>query len=89
MEEIVFVAILLGKMVWSYCAVGCTNRYGLPGIRFFSFPCDEIQCQKWIAAIRREKWSPTKNSKLCSAHFITGKLYHVNGLFFESYFTIR
>ncbi|KAK3085740.1 hypothetical protein FSP39_008054 [Pinctada imbricata] len=31
--------------------------------------------QKWIAAIGREK-AATKYSKVCSDHFITGKMLH-------------
>ena len=66
-------AILSGKMVYSCCAVGCTNGYEDPGIRFFFIPSDNLLRDKWIAAIKREIWTPSKHSKICSHHFITGK----------------
>ncbi|KAG8259722.1 hypothetical protein J6590_008758 [Homalodisca vitripennis] len=33
------------------------------------FPSDETLRQKWIIAVKRKDWEPTKFSKLCSAHF--------------------
>jgi hypothetical protein len=69
-------AILSGKkaMVKSCCAVGCTNRHQKGNkLSFYRFPVDSERRARWIAAIRRQNWQPTKHSFLCSAHFITGK----------------
>ena len=59
-------------MVWACCAIGCTNRYGMPGKRFYSFPKDEELRDRWTAAVSRKDWTPTKHTKICSDHFITG-----------------
>ena len=55
----------------SCCAIGCTNRQGYPGKRFFSFPKNKEQ--RGISAIKRDKWAPSAYSKICSDHFVTGK----------------
>ena len=60
-------------MVFSCCAYGCTNRQGMADIKFFHFPRDEERRSKWIAAIKRQNWTPSEYSRLCSAHFITGE----------------
>jgi hypothetical protein len=44
----------------------------MPGISFFRFPREENRRKNWIAALRRDKWTPTKWSRICSAHFISG-----------------
>lgn len=37
---------------------------------FCRFPIkDKIRLKKWLHAIRREKWKPSKHSRICSAHF--------------------
>lgn len=63
-------------------AVGCKNYfYGKPGIKYFQFPCAKFYPKKreaWIAAVRRKNedgssWTPGPHSRLCSAHFITGR----------------
>lgn len=43
-----------------------------------SFPKDEKVLNKWIVAIRRKNWTPSKRSKLCSAHF-TADSYETSG----------
>ena len=60
-------------MVSACCAVSCSNRYGMPGKRFYSFPKDEELRDRWTAAVSRKDWNPTKYTKICSDHFITGK----------------
>lgn len=62
-----------GEMVNSCAAVGCTNRVGKKGIIFYRFPADAEQRAKWLAAVRRDKWKPTKNSRVCSEHFVGGR----------------
>lgn len=38
---------------------------------FLTFPLnDEICCQKWVQAVRRKGFVPSKYSRLCSKHFI-------------------
>lgn len=69
-------AILSGKrdrMVKSCCAVGCAKRAVKGcGVSFYRFPADLDRRARWIAAIKRKNWQPTKNSWVCSSHFISG-----------------
>nr|XP_047129323.1 uncharacterized protein LOC124809319 [Hydra vulgaris] len=64
------------------CAFGCSNRRSTQneGLSFYRIPTMETERKselrlRWIAAIRREKWSETaiKSARICSAHFVTGK----------------
>ncbi|KAL3048898.1 hypothetical protein OYC64_008393 [Pagothenia borchgrevinki] len=56
------------------CAVGCDNsRQRNPGLQFVSIPKDVDRRNKWLAAIRRDHWQPTSNSRLCSQHFVSGR----------------
>ena len=45
----------------------------MPGKRFYSFPKDDELRDRWTAAVSRKDWRPTKYTKICSDHFITGK----------------
>lgn len=48
---------------------GCKNTYGVEGVSFHFFPkCDKMR-RRWAAAMKRANWTPTKSSRLCSAHF--------------------
>lgn len=61
-------------MVKSCCAVGCSNRARKgSGISFHRFPTEKERSSLWIAALRRQNWTPTKYTWVCSAHFIAGK----------------
>uniref|UniRef100_A0A3B4WU72 THAP domain-containing protein 1 n=1 Tax=Seriola lalandi dorsalis TaxID=1841481 RepID=A0A3B4WU72_SERLL len=60
-------------MVISCCAVGCTNRQGKTNIAFHHMPKDMERRKKWITAIHRKNWEPSKHTRLCSAHFVQGK----------------
>ncbi|XP_050418350.2 uncharacterized protein LOC126831741 [Patella vulgata] len=68
-------------MVLSCSAYGCHNRQyqERSEVSFYRFPANETRRQLWInnvkTAARDEKWSwnPTRYSRLCSAHFISGK----------------
>ncbi|XP_077585920.1 zinc finger MYM-type protein 1-like [Stigmatopora nigra] len=56
-------------------AIGCTNRtdgkHNPPDLSFHSFPTkDGDLLTKWLHNVGRETFSPTKASKLCSAHFL-------------------
>lgn len=61
-------------MVISCSAYSCTNRQGKvsisKSISFHRFPLkDTKRLSKWINAVGRTDWKPTKFSFLCSAHF--------------------
>ena len=63
-------------MVVSCCAYGCTDRQGKVGVKFYRFPTDTELKAKWVAAFKRENWTPNGHSRIRpirSAHFITGK----------------
>ncbi|XP_062340009.1 THAP domain-containing protein 1 [Osmerus eperlanus] len=58
-------------MVQSCSAYGCKNRYHKDkNISFHKFPLARPDvCGKWIAAMRRNNFKPTKYSNICSQHF--------------------
>ena len=61
-------------MVKNCCAVGCSNVYRKgSGVKFYRFPSDPERKAKWIAAVRRENWTPTEYTWICSQHFVTGE----------------
>ena len=43
-------------------------------IEFYRFSTNSEQKEKWIAAINRKNWQPSNSSRICSTHFISGKL---------------
>ncbi|XP_051938225.1 transmembrane protein 182 isoform X1 [Hippocampus zosterae] len=66
----------------SCCVVGCRNRknthrelvfYAIPAGRH---PFEKNRRKLWLEAIRRENWTEAaiKNARLCSAHFISGRV---------------
>lgn len=64
------------------CVVGCSNTHkNSPGTHFYKFPAllhERERRRRWIAAVRRIRedgspWEPTKNSRICSQHFLNGK----------------
>ncbi|CAK8674242.1 unnamed protein product [Clavelina lepadiformis] len=54
-------------------AYNCTNRSGktnIDKISFHTFPLsNQDLCKKWIVAMKRDKFKPTKISVLCGNHF--------------------
>jgi len=61
-------------MVKNCSAVGCNNVFQKgSGISFHRFPTNLERKQRWIAALRRENWTPTESTWICSQHFVTGK----------------
>ncbi|XP_049816486.1 uncharacterized protein LOC126263437 [Schistocerca nitens] len=57
-------------MVYKCCVPRCNGNYpNGPKVHVFSFPNDENLRRKWIAAIHRDAFSPTKYSKVCELHF--------------------
>ncbi|XP_049438610.1 peroxynitrite isomerase THAP4-like [Epinephelus fuscoguttatus] len=68
----------MAKLVLGPCCsvVGCSLRPGtnlMSQIKVFRFPKDTQQREAWTAAVRRENWTPSVNSRVCSTHFITGR----------------
>ncbi|XP_039551068.1 THAP domain-containing protein 1-like [Pimephales promelas] len=57
------------------CAVSCDNsksqRYDKK-LKFYNIPKNPERRHKWISAIKRDHWTPTEHSRLCSEHFISG-----------------
>ncbi|XP_055054048.1 THAP domain-containing protein 1 [Misgurnus anguillicaudatus] len=58
-------------MVQSCSAYGCKNRYHKDkNISFHKFPLARPDvCDKWVTAIKRRNFKPTKYSSICSQHF--------------------
>uniref|UniRef100_A0A3Q4BAR6 THAP domain-containing protein 1 n=1 Tax=Mola mola TaxID=94237 RepID=A0A3Q4BAR6_MOLML len=58
-------------MVQTCSAYGCKNRYHKDkDISFHKFPLARPDvCVKWVAAMRRNNFKPTKYSNICSQHF--------------------
>nr|XP_047139067.1 THAP domain-containing protein 2-like [Hydra vulgaris] len=55
-------------MVLSCSAYNCTQRY-TKGVSFHGFPKDLELRRKWIQVMRRDGFTPSKQSKLCGKHF--------------------
>ncbi|XP_034565386.1 THAP domain-containing protein 1 [Notolabrus celidotus] len=58
-------------MVQTCSAYGCKNRYNKDkDISFHKFPLARPDiCGKWVSAMRRNNFKPTKYSNICSEHF--------------------
>ena len=58
-------------MVATCVAHGCSERQGDdPNVSLHRFPHSNPEhLNKWIQAIRRKDWKPTKNSWICGKHF--------------------
>ncbi|XP_056098226.1 THAP domain-containing protein 1 [Rhinichthys klamathensis goyatoka] len=58
-------------MVQSCSAYGCKNRYQKDkNISFHKFPLARPDvCGKWVSAMKRRNFKPTKYSNICSQHF--------------------
>ena len=55
------------------CAHDCSNnRKRNPQLKFYRIPKDQARRKAWLLRIRRENFSPTENTRLCSAHFVDG-----------------
>ena len=69
-------------MVSSCCAVGCTKRKSThKKLTFYRFPSKNRrndQREAWIQKLKRADWPESEdqvdNARLCSSHFVTGKL---------------
>lgn len=58
-------------MPTSCCIPGCKSNYNSkpPSISVFLFPNDEVLRQKWLSAIHRADFIPSKRSVVCIKHF--------------------
>lgn len=59
------------------CITGCKSNYDsvviTEGVKsVFSFPKDDGLRQKWLKAIPRKEWIPSKYSVVCELHFNSG-----------------
>ncbi|KAK4876049.1 hypothetical protein RN001_012471 [Aquatica leii] len=56
----------------SCCAYGCSNRaHRGDNKQFFGFSLkNDERLKRWLNAIKRENFIPTKYSKICSDHFL-------------------
>ena len=79
--EVVLLAMVLT------CVVGCHKRGGREKVSFYRIPSAtdpreskdslELLCRRrvlWINRIGRKDWNPSKYSRVCSDHFISGIL---------------
>ena len=74
-------------MFFTYCNVGCTKRSGRDKVSFYRIPTIvQHQGEKtaalsskrrhdWIMKINRKEWSPTKNARVCSDRFVSGRMW--------------
>ncbi|XP_075533590.1 THAP domain-containing protein 6-like [Dermacentor variabilis] len=56
------------------CAINCTSRpEKTSGKTFHAFPRSNPQLyQRWVVNLKRDKWTPSPGSRLCSDHFEEG-----------------
>ena len=54
-------------------------------LSFYRFPAEQDRRDKWTAAVKRadsnsdrcqKDWKPSKYSRICSAHFVSGSYFH-------------
>ena len=64
----------------TYCSVyGCScSSAKSHELSFFQFPKDAKLLKAWIARVRRENFTPTVTSYVCSRHFVESDLYFPN-----------
>jgi len=71
------------------CIKDCYNRGRRDKVSFHAIPTKVVQLgmrtrelsvrrrREWIAHINRKNWAPNKYTKVCSDHFINGRLQQV------------
>ncbi|GFT02016.1 THAP domain-containing protein 4 [Nephila pilipes] len=63
-------------------AYNCSNKIGevIEGVTFHRFPLSKPDLlAKWLTAMRKDKWVPTKSDVLCSFHFTDDQFVENNG----------
>ena len=64
-----------------YCAANCSSREKRDPFKFYRIPKEKKRRSAWLRAIslvevlgnRKVQWKPSKNSRLCSKHFESGR----------------
>ncbi len=92
---------MVGEMVLTCCIVGCHNRGTRDKVSFFRIPStpgtnDTAEAvsliaerrQRWISKINRKDWLPSKYSRVCSEHFISGSTIVVPSVCYSIYLYI-
>ncbi|XP_049774363.1 uncharacterized protein LOC126162092 [Schistocerca cancellata] len=52
------------------CMPNCRGNYDNgPKVSVFYFPSDENLRRKWLSAVHRQDWTPSKHSVICELHF--------------------
>lgn len=66
-------------MPYSCCVTGCRGNYkDGPKVHVFSFPSDSDLCKKWVSAIPRKDFIPTKYTRVCELHFAKDNIINVS-----------
>ena len=64
-------------MVTHCVVVGCTNQVGKkPGLSFYRFPSEKEGNRRERCmgnCYQKGKWKPSKHSRICNEHFVSGK----------------
>ncbi|XP_075725326.1 peroxynitrite isomerase THAP4-like [Rhipicephalus microplus] len=50
------------------CVPQCTNHC-TKGVRMFRFPASPNRRKRWLVQVKRDRWEPTADSRVCAAHF--------------------
>lgn len=72
----------------SCAAYNCNNKIGqnLENITFHRFPTTKPdQLSRWLRAMHKEKWHPTKSDIICSQHFTDDQFVDISGYRFLIY----
>ena len=57
----------------SCCAIGCTERSLKDStVSLYRFPADKERRKQLIQVVKRDNWEPTKSTRICSKHFVSG-----------------
>jgi len=60
---------MVNKCCVPECRTGLTGNVSPEGVSRHKFPTDEVMHGRWMRAIPRKNWTPTKNAVVCSLHF--------------------
>ena len=61
---------MVNKCIAPNCNSGYQSNKSIEKVAKFKFPVDAERRKKWICAVPRKEWEPTKNSVLCEKHFL-------------------
>jgi hypothetical protein len=60
---------MVNKCCIPKCRTGLRGNVSPEGISRHQFPTDEAMLGRWLRAIPRKDWTPSKNTVICSLHF--------------------